>query len=422
MNLALSKTIAKLRRNHLAGNAQINQLEDLDGEVVALLALPDGKLMLGINLDGSFCIARLTADLQLDTSFQEVGYFEDDFNDHAFGFAAVTHLALRGETLLVTAAQFDFFDWIDRPALASYTLEGEPDLSFGDHGKVVVELPDSTGKNRKRLRSSLTPVGSPQTLDDGKILLFFLEVRDTNPDGSALLIRLNANGSLDDSLNGSGVVHVTFNERGVNPKGVLTQGQKLLVFGGTQPVDSTGYALIARYDASGHLDTSFNDSGFVAVGIEGQVARFNSLLIDEDDTLVAVGNQGAQVLMAKRLPEGATDPDFNGGTALAFALPELDGEGFDVDQLYAMRAHNRSLVVAGTGSLRSGPFQRKGVLLRLLPNGQLDGTFAGGHGYRIADIRSEYYDLLIEPQAIVTAGYYVDDAYHAWVQRFGIDG
>jgi uncharacterized delta-60 repeat protein len=253
---------------------------------------------------------------------------------------------------------------------------------------------------------------------DGKIVFFFLEVSDEYRDGRAFLIRLTAEGDLDPSFNAQGFTHVTFGEDELNPKGVWVQAdQKLLVYGGTQPdAGGTSTAIIGRFNSDGSLDRTFNATGYVAVGTVGVVSRFTSLLIDAQQRIVAIGNDDDYLLMTRRLANGQADGDFNGGAPLVLDLPMA------VQALPGLLEQDGALLVAGTCSTVDGREDR-GVLLRLLPTGELDSRFADGAGYRMAEQESEWLDLAIEPDGkIVTAGYAYEQGYVAWIQRVGKDG
>lgn len=396
----------------------------INGDTAAILQLPDSdKKILAINLGSLYCVARVNTELELDLSFgpDGNGYIEDSFGD--FGFPAAATVSLQGDKLLIVGAYFDFFTSIDHLALARYDLQGNVDTTFGDNGKVVVTLPEAGRRRlqgRLRSGSNLQICRDPIVQADGKILFFLLEVSDADPAGRAFLIRLTADGDLDDTFNGRGFQHVTFGGYEINPSGVqLQDDQRILVYGGIQAGTqgtSTQNAVIARYDDQGGLDTTFNSTGFVTEGREGQVSRFTALLIDANKRIVATGDDGNELLMVRRLENGGIDPSFNKGLPAVIQLPVA------VEILPTLQVQRGALVLAGTCYQR-GTTTFRGLLLRLLPEGELDTSFADGQGFLVAEPASQWFALAIESDdQIVTAGYVYDQNYRAWIQRVGIEG
>lgn len=396
----------------------------IDGDIVSLLQLPaSDKKILAINLGFEYCLARVDGQLKLDTSFgpNGTGYLEDTFAEDSFGFPAAATVTLKGDKVLVIGAFFDLVTSIDYLALARYDQEGNVDGSFGNDGKVIVELPAAGNFRRARQaglqRTSGVQIGRDAVMQaDGKILFFFLEVSEEHRDGRAFLIRLTAEGELDLTFNGQGFKHVTFGGLEINPKGVWVQDdQKLLIYGGTQPDQGgTSTALIGRFNADGTLDRSFNSTGYVAAGTDGVVSRFSSLLIDSSDRIVAIGNDDDRLLMVRRLANGEVDSEFNAGEVLMIDLPEA------VVALPALQAQDDALVIAGTCYSEG---ENRGLLLRLTAEGTVDSSFADGTGYLVAEQESEWFDLAIEADGqIVTAGYAYDRGYQAWIMRVGQDG
>lgn len=396
----------------------------IDGDIVSILQLPEStKKILAINQGYEYCVARVDDQLNLDPSFgpNGTGFLEDTFSQDSFGFPALATVSRQGDKLLVVGAFFDLMTSLDCLALARYDSEGNVDSSFGDNGKVIVNLPHASRRRRQtgvQRAPGVQICRDPVVQADGKIVFFFLEVSDVYRDGRAFLIRLTAEGDLDSSFNAQGFTHVTFGEDELNPKGVWVQAdQKLLVYGGTQPdAGGTSTAIIGRFNSDGSLDRTFNATGYVAVGTVGVVSRFTSLLIDAQQRIVAIGNDDDYLLMTRRLANGQADGDFNGGAPLVLDLPMA------VQALPGLLEQDGALLVAGTCSTVDGREDR-GVLLRLLPTGELDGRFADGAGYRMAEQESEWLDLAIEPDGkIVTAGYAYEQGYVAWIQRVGKDG
>ncbi len=403
----------------LQAHALDDQVLDIDGDIKAIAHLPDsGQWLLAIDSGFEFCIARLNADLTLDETFgtHGSGYFYDSFDPTGFGFNAVNQIAWVDGKILVCGAFFDFD--VDRIAVARYHADGQPDTGFNGNGKRIVELPHSPrrqGKQRKgTLHSAISTPHQALVQADGGLLFFFLEVDDQHRDGRAFLVRLDANGQLDCGFNQQGFIHVQFDGQELNPRGVMLQGVDILVYGGTQPDEhGTGYGLMMRFDQQGHLDYTFNRSGYVVIGTQHARATLAQVSVDERGAIFVAGTLSSELLVTRRHSDGSPDETFNNGAPLLVALP------FELQSVKAMSAQDDAMLIAASAGAR----EYKGTLIRLRANGALDERFADGAGYLMAEQESEYLAMSLAPEdSIVTAGYVFNGGYYAWIRRFGRDG
>lgn len=396
-----------------------HQVLDIDGDIKAITQVPGSdQWLLAIDSGYGFCVARLNADLSLDETFglPGKGYFFDSFDTASFDFTAVNHVAWVGGKVLVVGATCDFD--VDRIALARYHADGRADLAFHDDGKHILELPHSRRRPRKQrsgiLHSAIFTPHAPVVMADGSVVLFFLETCEQHPDGRAFLVRLDASGKLDAGFNQQGFAQVQFEGRDVVPRGVTRQGNDLLVFGATRPDDDgSTQALVARFDAKGHRDMTFNGTGFIVVGDACGQAVFSQVTVNEHHEIFAAGTFGSELLVARRRADGTPYPDFNSGVPLLVTLP------FEVTGVKAMNCQHDALLLAVT----AGTIEQKGTLVRLTEGGCLDPSFAAGTGYLMAEHESEYLALGLERDgAIIAAGYLYQQGYYAWVRRFDGDG
>src|SRR5262249_46152230 len=131
--------------------------------------------------------------------------------------------------------------------LVRYNSNGTLDTTFGTGGVVVYDggVSENGGDNI-----------APEA--DGQILV----VSTTGP-GDALLLRFNTNGSPDSTFGVNGVV--TFNggfsdsARGV----AVSPNGSIVIAGASFNAMAQGLLLIARYNANGTLDTSFGGDGVI---------------------------------------------------------------------------------------------------------------------------------------------------------------
>ncbi len=395
------------------------QMLEIDGDIKAVVQVPgEEQWLLAIDSGFEFCVARVHADLSLDRSFGApgAGYFYDSFDPTGPGLNAVNQISWQDGKILVVGAFFDFD--VDRIAIARYHADGSPDLAFNGTGKCIVDLPHSPrrpGRLRNgSLHSGISTPQVPVVQADGRLLLFFHEVDEQHRDGRAYLVRLLADGTLDRDFNQQGFAHVMFEGQQLIAKGVVLQGSDILAYGATQPgSDHNGHGVIARFDRHGHRDTTFNGSGFVVVGDQGNRTELTQVVVDAQGGICAAGTCGSELLVTQRSADGSPAPDFNGGAPLLVGLP------FEVDAVKAMTVQQDAFLLAVSAGTRG----HKGVLVRLGREGLLDPGFADGAGYLMAEHESEYLALsLAERGEIIAGGYVYQDGYYAWVRRFAADG
>ncbi len=261
---------------------------------------------------------------------------------------------------------------------------GDLDTTFGHGGMVTTRL----GNNEFAQCVAIQP--------DGRIVIGLNSWYPTGPD--FILVRYNADGTLDSSFGIGGVVQTYFLGYGGVVSSVKIDSRGRIVAAGhilTSPQANppSDFAL-ARYTASGALDTSF--------GLQGKVIRDNShddwlreIVIQKDGKIVAAGSSSTT---QHRLDFAVFRLTANGFQDLTFA----DGnvvltdfyDGFDLGIAAVLQSDGR-IVVGGraTGNNDQGDF----ALARYNTNGTLDATF-GGHGRvttRISSDSDTVFDLLI---------------------------
>lgn len=121
-----------------------------------------------------------------------------------------------------------------------------------------------------------------------------------------LLVRYNRVGTVDNSFGSHGGVATPFpGNLSSTALAVSTQSNGDIVAAGLTAMNSlspTDFAL-ARYTSSGMLDTTFGSGGLVTTAIGSGGASVNSLLIQTDGKIVAVGNSNSGTTIARYLPQ-----------------------------------------------------------------------------------------------------------------------
>jgi uncharacterized delta-60 repeat protein len=271
---------------------------DLDGRVIsyygeendsiyALLVQPDGKLVVagevGTANGQDFALARYNADGSLDSSFGTGGWVVTNFfgdDDHARALVRQADGKLLVAGYVYTGTEYDI-------ALARYTANGILDTTFDGDGRVVTDV-------------SGDDVGHALALQgDGQILVAGWSFTGTNDD--FVLLRYNANGSLDTGFDGDGRVITDISGGDDHLIAVALQPNgKLVVAGSAYNNDTThiDFAL-GRYLSNGSLDITFSDNGWLAFDFYG----------GDDIGQALVMQPGGQLVLAGYADNG-TDYDF----------------------------------------------------------------------------------------------------------------
>ncbi|HEY9401176.1 MAG TPA: Calx-beta domain-containing protein [Pyrinomonadaceae bacterium] len=277
-------------------------------------------------------------------------------------------------------------------AVARYNTDGTLDQTFGTGGRVNTDFPLAQGGFASAL------IIQP----DGKIVLAGSANDPTQPFASAFaLARYNTDGSLDTSFDSDGLVITPFSGGSVNALTLQPDGK--LVAAGTSRSETTFESVfaLARYNADGSLDTSFDTDGRATVDIAG--VTFEEALgvaVQADGRIVAVGLGSSVFAVARVNANGSPDNTFDvdGQVTTDF------GGSFEQANAVAIQTDGR-IVVAGeiaTSVAADDNF----ALARYNPDGSLDNTFDGdGKVVTDFDLVDGARDVVIQPDGrIVAAG------------------
>ncbi|MBL8309481.1 MAG: hypothetical protein JNL19_03565 [Burkholderiales bacterium] len=237
---------------------------------------------------------------------------------------------------------------------------------------------------------------------DGKVLV--AGYCDNGGNADFCLARYSAGGALDTSFNGTGKVITAIGLGSDIARALAIQPDgKIVVAGYCLGAATTDFCL-ARYTASGALDTSFNGTGKVitAIGLGSDVIR--ALAIQPDGKIVAAGycdnGANAEFCLARYTAGGALDTSFNGTGTVVTAV----GTGNDYAFALALQ-HDGKILLAG---YCSNGTNSDVCLARYSIGGTLDLSF-NSTGKVITPVGSgedRAYAIAVQPDGkIVVAGY-----------------
>ena len=333
---------------------------------------PEGELG---NRD--FLALRLNADGSRDSGFGSDGFVRTpiDYVPGAANWASAVALGPDGSIVLAGTAPDDLFtrDF----AFVRYTSAGELDPTFSDDGIQTIDVDDYEGASGVVVQPS-----------DGKIVAVG---RSEVFDRTFTAMRLNVDGTLDDSFGSGGVSRLAIGESFVDtPSAVaLTPGGAILAAGTADDDGSQGDFALVRYLPDGQLDPAFGDGG-VAITHDPANERVHSVALAPDGKILVSGvvypEGGSRLRVERYLPDGQLDPTFGGSgiVTTTFGTPAGFSGGVTVEADGKVVA---SVPVLGTPT-RFG-------LVRYTVDGTIDPTFGGG---------TRVYEFSAVPSAIAIQG------------------
>ena len=220
---------------------------------------------------------------------------------------------------------------------------GKPDKTFSGDGLKVVAMPPGV----QATDVAVTP--------DGKLVLLGWMFDSPRSAGVA---RLKPNGRLDKTFSGDGrrTFKITTDDHDANALAVQKDGK--IVIAVTTREGSDSRFTVARLKRGGGFDLKFDDDGFNTVAVLGSAAEAQAIAIQPDGRIVAAGwaevGGPADFALARFNKNGSLDTDSDGAPATHFNEGGTQLTHFDVSD----RAHgvaigpNRKIVAVGqTGDL-----------------------------------------------------------------------
>ncbi|MDQ3712260.1 MAG: FG-GAP-like repeat-containing protein [Acidobacteriota bacterium] len=371
----------------------------------ATVIQPDGKIIVAGtsfgNPDSGFALARYNTDGTLDNTFGTGGKVFTFVGSKGQSYA----VALQSDGKIVAAgfadngANNDF-------AVARYNTDGTLDPAFDIDGIVIV--PIGAGSDQAYAVAVQT---------DGRIVVAGQSNNGTND--QIALVRLNANGSLDNSFDGDGKVTAPVTSGSEYAFAMRIQSDGKIVTAGYSGSPNIDF-LIARFNTNGSLDTAFGTNGKVFTNFGGNDYS-TALALTPDDKIVAAGFTNANATndftVARYNTNGSLDTSFDGdGKATTIDVNSRD-EAFAV----AVQPNGR-ILVGGTSTVNEN---QDFSLIRYNFDGSLDTTFGtnGKVTTSLGNMEDVIRALAIQPDGYAVAAGYKQinsQAYNFAVARYAL--
>lgn len=263
----------------------------------------------------------------VDTTFGAGGHYSEALTGSHDTFR---HFAFGPADSIVAVGWFQRtasdFDWL----IEKLTPAGAVDTTFGTNGTLRI----SRGGGIFEKAAAIEPTANGRFLVGGT---FQNATRDVG------VARVNADGTLDPSFADGGIASPDawgLNQEYVNDMAIDSQGRIVLV--GRDSESTLASGLVVRLNADGSVDSSFATGGrFVLSGLTSD--EFVSVAIGPGDTVIAGGNTDVDSLVIRLTATGALDPTF--GTAGVFVNDVTGVAAYD--GVFRVRASGAQVVAAG---------------------------------------------------------------------------
>jgi uncharacterized delta-60 repeat protein len=323
----------------------------------------------------------------LDTSFGKAGKVITENSNGKLSAAAILP-----DGRIVTVGSI-----VDSLAIICYLANGNIDSSFGENGflKLSYETSGYWGEAKALI---IQP--------DGKILFggYWGTVAATN----LILVRLNSNGTLDNSFGSSGIVKANYNNAAITS--IALQNDKKIVVGATMGL----YMYVLRFLPDGIIDASFGNSGITPSFFAGN-AEGLYVTVQTDGKIIGTHTNYGDIGLVRYKTEGTFDSTFGvNGRSI------VDMSGVD-DRAYSILLQpDQKIIVAG--GFNYDFYNTNFGVARFKTDGTLDSSF-GSSGITSVDFSGSVdvaFAAALQPGGKIIAGGFIND--HFGLARYKNNG
>jgi uncharacterized delta-60 repeat protein len=262
-----------------------------------------------------------------------------------------------GGGLLAAGASSNGTD--DDFALARYTVDGRPMTTFGNGGVVWTDF----GSGDDRAQAVLAQ-------PDGKFVLAGSASNGSNDD--IALARYNTDGSLDSSFGTGGKVTTDIGGGDDAAYALVRQADGKLVVAGLGYSGGRNDFVLVRYNADGSLDATFGTNGIVTTAI-GSAAFARALVVQQNGYLIAAGTASNgtddDFALVRYDSFGSPDPLWGSGGIVTTPI----GPGDDEANALVLQKNGKPIVAGSSFNGSNDDF----ALVRYNADGSPDPTFGG---------------------------------------------
>jgi uncharacterized delta-60 repeat protein len=347
----------------------------------------DGKIVVvgnsTVSLAQVITIYRLTSTGTLDSTFG-VGGTVTLAQQQSGSMDTADGVAVQSDgKIVVVGYSGSTADTLSHVVVARLNSNGSLDSTFGTGGIVLLPYLGSGGSFLFGDQAYAVVI---QT--DGKIVAVGTSDSGTvNP--HFMIIRLTTTGSLDTTFNHTGFVITDFSGNGSSSdvaNAVAFQSNNAIIAAGSSTaLNATSHFALARYNANGSPDTTFNGTGLVITNFDpiGNTSSETAYAVNiqPNGSIIAAGSSVTPSTnpanLARYLSDGSLDSSFFGGTATVPGTVVTSAGSENTNEYYALALQaDGKIVAAGAHQGASSPFSF--MIGRYQTTGALDTSFNGG--------------------------------------------
>jgi uncharacterized delta-60 repeat protein len=311
----------------------------------------------------AIAVKRYTAGGQLDAGFSG-GAVATKIDPSEFEYA----LAVALQSGKIIAAGHSVLAGQGVIALVRYNADGSLDTAFGSNGIVRTAVPSV---NAVATAVVVQPGALPA---DDKILVAGSTFDPPTGTAGIVLVRYNANGTLDTGFAGGFVSAPIGPGTSMDTASLALQGDGSIVVAGAT---STGDFVLRRYGSTGVLDQTFGTNGTTTTHV-GTSAMGPAIALQSDGKIVAAGASGSfasppiKAVLVRYNTNGTLDLNFGGAGGTGRVFTDTVPSSNNLANAVAVQAPGDKIVVAGHAFVDFAADTSDIMLLRYNADGTLD--------------------------------------------------
>lgn len=240
-----------------------------DSHIVSMIILDDGSILLAGNSYGAAAISKIDSNGAIDPSFGNNGsVFLSDVN---YTFILWKAILLSDQSVICVGYDGNDFN-NSKLTYCKIDLNGDFVPGFGQNGKVILDLHNTTPS----ITELLSGVRETAT---GEIILSGYSM-------TPLLLKINPDGSLNNSFGTNGILNHSY------PFSDLEmQADGKFLIGGNVEISEYNYGFsITRLNADGSLDNSFNGTGTFTADVSTGNDYLQTMKLTGTDHILVAGS------------------------------------------------------------------------------------------------------------------------------------
>ena len=339
-----------------AGHVNFSEGDD-DSSAIDMAVLSDDRIVIANKAyyddDGNevYYLRLLAYDENgtRDTSFgsDDNVTFKLDINDSNVSVEPVSLVVDNSDNIYVGS---NFTDTNGDILILKYTSNGEFDNSFGNNGKVFIDINSSTEYMTDMVLQN-----------DGKILISGY-YQGTISQYDHLLIRLESNGALDSSFGDGGYKIVDINSSGNPDKANTLKVQndgKILLAGYDEEVTSDYRMTLLRFDSNGTIDSTFGSNGLTIAEVNSfDQSRAEVIAMPTSDSILLAGGDlfSGSFAVSKIYNNDINSSMSNSSQELNITITNYNTSTHNISNILYVGANGNSVYedINGSDSLNNG--------------------------------------------------------------------